>query len=70
MIQKSSCKLSTKANRHFYDMAKIRVTIILLNINIFTIFETLFQELTEILLTIYQRKTKMSGKYLNCLIYV
>ena len=44
MIQKSSCKLSTKANRHFYDMAKIRVTIILLNINIFTIFETLFQK--------------------------
>ena len=56
MIQKRSCSLSTKANRPFYGIAKIRV-IILYNVNIFTIYETF-----ENVITIYQKGTKIKLK--------
>ena len=42
MIHKRSCSLNTKVNRTFYDMVKIRV-VITQNVNIFTMYETLFE---------------------------
>ena len=47
-IHKRSQSLSTKVNRPFYDMVKIRV-IIIYNVNIFTIYETLFESVITIL---------------------
>ena len=61
MIQKRSCSLSTKVNRCFYDMVKTRVTVIQ-NVNIFTICETLFENIITILPITYQHKTKIPGK--------
>ena len=43
--------------------------IIILNPNTFTIDETLFQTLVEVLLTISQNKTKMREKDGKCLIF-
>ena len=61
MIQKKSCSLSTKVNRPFYDMVKIRVIIISI-VTIFTIYETLSENVITTLLITYQNKTKMPGK--------
>ena len=61
MIQKRTCSLSTQANRPFYDMVKIRV-IIKKNVNIFTIYETLFENVITILQITYQNNPKMPGK--------
>ena len=58
MIQKRTCSLSTQANRPFYDMVQIRV-IIKKNVNIFTIYETLFENVITILPLAYQIKTKI-----------
>ena len=41
MIKKRSCSLSTKDNRHFYDMVKMFI--------VFTIYETLFENVVTIL---------------------
>ena len=41
MIQKRSFNLSTKDNRHFYDMVKMFI--------VFTIYETLFEKVVTIL---------------------
>ena len=69
MIEKRSCGLSTKVDRFFYDMVKIRV-IIILNINIFTKYETLFKNIITILPITYQNKIKMPGKSRKCLVYL
>ena len=61
MFQKWPCSLSTNVNRTFYDMVKIRV-IIIQNVNIVTIYETLFENAIIILPITYQNKTKMPGK--------
>ena len=65
MIQKRSYILSTKINIYFYDIVKIRV-IIIQNVNIFTIYQTLFQNVISILPIIYQNKTKMYEQNKNC----
>ena len=69
MIQKRSCCLRTKVNRRFYGMGKICV-IIIENINIFTIYERLFENVMTILSITYQDKTKMPGKNRKCLVYL
>ena len=61
MFQKWPCSLSTNVNRTFYDMVKIRV-IIIQNVNIVTIYETLFENAIIVLPITYQNKTKMPGK--------
>ena len=61
MFQKWPCSLSTNVNRTFYDMVKIRV-IIIQNVNIVTIYETLFENAIIILPITYQNKTEMPGK--------
>ena len=58
MIQKRSCSLSTKINKPFHDMVKIRV-IITKSFNTFTIYETLFENVITISPMTYQKKTKM-----------
>ena len=57
MIQKRWWSLSTKINRPFYDMVKIRV-IVIQNVNICNIYETLFENVITILPITYQNKTK------------
>ena len=69
MIQKRSCSLSTKVNQPFHDMVKIRV-IIIENVNIFTIYETLFENATTILPIKYQNKTKLLVKNRKYLVYL
>ena len=64
MTQNRSCSLSSKVNRPFYDMVKILV-IIISNVNIFTIYKALFENVATILPIIYQNKTKMPGKKLG-----
>ena len=66
MIQKKSRSLSTKVNRPFYDMSKIRVMIIL-NVDIFVIYEILLENVITILPITYQNKSKMPGKNRKCL---
>ena len=61
MTQKRSCSLSPKVNWNFYDMIKIRL-IMIRNVNIFTIYESLLQNVTKILPTIYHNKTKVPRK--------
>ena len=61
MIQKRSCNLSTKVNRNFCDIVKIRLTMAD-NVNIFTICESLLQKVIKILQIIYQNKSKVPGK--------
>ena len=61
MAQNRSCSLSSKVNRPFYDMAKILV-IIISNVNIFTIYKALFENVTATLPILYQNKTKMARK--------
>ena len=61
MIQNRSCSLSTKVNRPFYEMVKIFV-IIISNVSIFTIYETLFENVKTILPITHQNKTKMPEK--------
>ena len=64
MIQKILCTLSTQANGRFYDMVKGRVINIykMLNVNIFNMQETLFENIITILPKTHQNKTKMPGK--------
>ena len=69
MIQKMSYSLNTKVNRPFYDMVKIRV-IIIWSDNIFTKYETLFENGITILPITHQNKTKMPGKNRMCLVYL
>ena len=69
MIQKRSCSLSTRVNQPFHDMVKIRV-IIIENVNIFTIYETLFENATTILPIKYQNKTKLLVKNRKYLVYL
>ena len=61
MIHKRSCNLSTKVYRPFYGIVKIPVTI-MKNVNIFTIYETLFENVITILSKSYKNKTKIHGK--------
>ena len=61
MIQKRSYSQRIKVNRQFYGIVKIRVMTIL-NVNTFTIHETLFQNFINILPIIYQNKTKVRKK--------
>ena len=68
MILKSLRSLSTKVNRHFYDMVKIRV-IIIQNINIFTIYGNLLENIITILSITYQNKTRMPQKNTKYLVY-
>ena len=58
---KEIIQLNNKVNRHFYDMVKICI-IIIWNVNIFTIYDTSFENVMRILPTTYQNKTKMPGK--------
>ena len=44
--------------------------IIIENVNIFTIYETLFKNVITILPTTYQNKTKMPGKKRKCLVFL
>ena len=67
MIQKRLCSLSTKVNWYFYDIMKVCVMIN--NMNMFNIDESLHlncyrKNITVIITlpTIYQNKTKVSGK--------
>ena len=69
MSQKRSCSFSTKVNRPFYDMAKIRA-IIIHNVIFFTICETLFENIITTLPITYKNKTKMLGKNRKCLVYL
>ena len=62
MIQKRSCSLSTKVNWHFYGMVKIRL--VMKNVNILTINESLLKNGIKILPTIYQ-KLKFPGKVIS-----
>ena len=68
MILKSLRSLSTEVNRHFYDMVKIRV-IIIQNINIFTIYGNLLENIITILSITYQNKTRMPQKNTKYLVY-
>ena len=61
MIKKRSCSLSTKINWHFSDMVKIRF-IMTNNVNIFTLYESLLQNVMQILRTIFKKKTNVLGK--------
>ena len=61
MIQKRLRTLSTKVNGNFFDIIKIRL-IMINNVNICTIYESLIYNAMTILLTIYQNKTKYLGK--------
>ena len=61
MIQKRLRTLSTKVNGNFFDIIKIRL-IMINNVNICTIYESLIYNAMKILLTIYQNKTKFLGK--------
>ena len=67
MIQKKSRSLSTKVNRPFYDMSKIRVMIIL-NVDIFVIYEILLENVITILPITYQNKSKLPRKNRKCLV--
>ena len=61
MIQKRACSLSTKVNRYFYDMVKIRV--IIMCMLIFLEYMKLYSiKNKKILLITYQNKTKMPKK--------
>ena len=61
MIQNVWCSLRARINGHFYDMVKICI-IIIKNVNIFTIYETIIEKVIAILPITYQNKTKISGK--------
>ena len=61
MIQKRPYSSSTKVNRPLYGMVKICV-IIIQNVNILFIYDTLLENVIIILLITYQNKTKMPGK--------
>ena len=61
MIHKRLCNLSTKVYRTFDGIVKIPVTI-MKNVNIFTIYETLFENVITILSISYKNKTKIHGK--------
>ena len=61
MIQNVWCSLRTRNIGHFYDMVKICI-IIIKNVNIFTIHETIIEKVIAILPITYQNKTKISGK--------
>ena len=50
------------------NMVNIRV-IIIWNVNIFTIYETLFQNVINVSPIIYQNKTKIPGEICKCLVY-
>ena len=63
MVQKRLYSLNTKANRPFCDVVKI--SIITQNVNVFTIYETLFENVITILPISYQNKIKMAGKNKN-----
>ena len=69
MIQKRSRSLSTKDKRPIDDKVKIRVLIIW-NVNIFTIYENLFENVITVLPITYQNKTKMPGTNRTCLNYL
>ena len=58
MIQKRSCSLSAKVNWIFCNMIKICL-IVINNVNMFTIYESLPKNFKTILPTIHQNKTKM-----------
>ena len=59
MIKKISYSLSAKVNCHVCDVLK-KVNIN--NMKIFSIHESLLENVIKILLTIYQIKTKVLGK--------
>ena len=61
MIQKRSCTLITKVNWDSYDMVKSGL-IMINNVNIFTIYESLLQNVIKILPAIQHNKTKVLGK--------
>ena len=67
MIQKRSRSLRTKVNKPLYDIVKVRV-IIIQKVDIFAMYETLFENVITILPITYQNKTKMPGKNRNCLV--
>ena len=67
MIDKRSCNLSTKVYRPFYGIVKIPVTI-MKNVNIFTIYETLFENVITIVSISYKNKTKIHGKKVSALL--
>ena len=69
VIQNRSWSLRTKVNRPFYGMGKICV-IVIENVNIFTIYERLFENVMTILSITYEDKTKMPGKDRKCLVYL
>ena len=69
MIQKRSCSLNTKVNRPFYDMVRIRITI-MKNVNIFTLYETSFENIITNLSKTYRNKTKMHEKNRTCMVYL
>ena len=50
-------------------MVKIRI-IISENINIFTVYKTLFENVITILPISHQNKSKMPGKYRKCLVFI
>ena len=61
MIRNRSCSLSAKVKWNFYDMIKIPL-IMIKNVIIFTIHESLLQNVMNILPTIYLNKTKVLGE--------
>ena len=65
-----SHSLSIKVNRPFYDMVKIFCVIIIQNVNVITIYETLFENVITILPATYQNKIKMPRKNRMCLVYL
>ena len=63
MIQKTSGSLSTKVSWNFYDLVKfhrimkmIMIMIMITNVTILSIYESLFQHLIKTLPTIYHNK--------------
>ena len=59
MIQKTSGSLSTKVSWNFYDLVKfhrIMIMIMITNVTISSIYESLFQHLIKTLPTIYHNK--------------
>lgn len=61
MIEKIPCRLITKYKFHFYDMVNIH-SIMINNVYIFTIYESLLQNVIKILPKIYRHKTNVPGK--------
>ena len=62
MIQKRSCTLNAEFNWHFYDIIKICL-IVVNNVNLFTMYESLLENFMKMLPTICQSNLDFCEKW-------